>query len=195
MPMIDLHPAAERMTQLIEATPDEALGAPTPSGCSVETLIDHISGFARAFVAAAAKDLGELTAQPGAAESVDLEPGWRGRLAEELVALATAWDAPDAWEGMTQAGGVDLPGDVAGGVALDELVVHGWDLARATGQPYDCDAETLGAVEAMVREWRADDDGEIPGLFGPVVPVPAGEPPLHQVLGLTGRDPAWSPPD
>ncbi len=38
---------------------------------------------------------------------------------------------------MTKAGGVDLPGEVAGLVALDELVVHGWDVARATGQAYD----------------------------------------------------------
>ena len=36
-----------------------------------------------------------------------------------------------------RAGGVDLPGDVAGNVALAEVVIHGWDVARVTGQPYD----------------------------------------------------------
>jgi hypothetical protein len=31
------------------------------------------------------------------------------------------------------------------------------------------------------------------GLFGPVVPVPEDAPYFDQVLGLTGRDPQWSP--
>jgi hypothetical protein len=33
------------------------------------------------------------------------------------------------------------------------------------------------------------------GLFGPVVEVPDDAPLLDRVIGLTGRDPAWSPPD
>jgi hypothetical protein len=37
---------------------------------------------------------------------------------------------------MTQVGGVTLPGEIAGQVALDEVVLHAWDLAHATGQPY-----------------------------------------------------------
>ena len=44
---------------------------------------------------------------------------------------------------MTQAGGVDLPGEVAGLVALNELVVHGWDIATASGQDYRPDEATL----------------------------------------------------
>ena len=30
---------------------------------------------------------------------------------------------------MTEAGGVTMPGEVTGLVALDEVVLHGWDLA------------------------------------------------------------------
>ncbi len=45
---------------------------------------------------------------------------------------------------MTSAGPIEMPGEIAGLVALDELVVHGWDLARATDQPYDVDDATLG---------------------------------------------------
>ena len=51
--------------------------------------------------------------------------------------LRPAWRVPAAWEGMTQAGGATLPAPIAGQVALNELVVHGWDLARATGQSFD----------------------------------------------------------
>jgi uncharacterized protein (TIGR03086 family) len=111
----------------------------------------------------------------------------------DLSALADAWDAPDAWQGMTQAGGQDLPGAMAGRIALDELVVHGWDIAQATGQPFDCDAATLDEVESTVQQVRAGNDGDLPGLFGPVVAIAGDADALERVLSLTGRDPDWSP--
>jgi uncharacterized protein (TIGR03086 family) len=85
-----------------------------------------------------------------------------------------------------------MPGAVAGMVAIDELVLHGWDLARATGQPFTCDPgstqvcfefTTLSAAPGAARE----------GLFGPVVEVPPEAPLLDRALGLSGRDPAWTP--
>jgi uncharacterized protein (TIGR03086 family) len=82
---------------------------------------------------------------------------------------------------------------VAGLVALDELVVHGWDIARATGQPYDCDPASLEAVHGFVLQFSEPGlEAEREGLFGPVVDVPADAPLLDRVIGLTGRDPAWS---
>lgn len=85
---------------------------------------------------------------------------------------------------------MDLPAEVAGIVALDELVIHGWDLARATGQPDDYDGPGLEAVHGTVQQFRA---GGIEGLFGPVVSVPDEAPLLDRILGLAGRDPGWSP--
>lgn len=52
----------------------------------------------------------------------DIGPGWREQLPEVLDELADAWRDPAAWTGMTRAGGVDLPGAVAGAVVADELV-------------------------------------------------------------------------
>jgi uncharacterized protein (TIGR03086 family) len=193
MPDLDLRPAAQRMARLLEGVSDDALAAPTPcDDLPLSGLIGHVGGFATGFIAAAKKDVGEQTAPP-ASGPPPLEPGWRDQVAADLAALADAWDAPAAWEGMTQAGGVDLPGPVAGRVALDELVIHGWDIATATGQPFDPDESELREIEATVRQLRGDQTGEIPGLFGPLVPVPDDAPLLHQVLGLTGRDPAWTP--
>ncbi len=194
MPNPDLHTAADRLTRLVEAVDDDAMDAPTPCPeLPLGALIDHVGGFAKVFAASAKKELGELTAQPPDPRADNLEPGWRTRIATDLAALADAWDAADAWDGMTQAGGQDLPGAMAGRIALDELVVHGWDIARATGQPFDCDAATLDEVESTVRQVRDGHDGDIPGLFGPVVPMADDAPTLERVLGLTGRDPAWSP--
>lgn len=190
----DLHPAADRMSNLLTALPDDAMGAPTPCpDLQVGALIDHVGGLAKVFAASARKQIGDLTAQPPDPKAGNLEPGWRDRIAADLAALADAWDAPEAWDGMTQAGGQDLPGSLAGRIALDELVIHGWDIARATGQPFDCDAAALNEVESTVQQVRGGDNGEIPGLFGPVVPVSDDASNLARVLCLTGRAPAWSP--
>ena len=194
MPQLDLRPAADRMGRLIEGIPDDALSAPTPcADTALDVLVDHVGTFAQAFQAVATKDLGEMTSRPPAASTPELEPGWRARIAKDLTGLAEAWAAPDAWEGMTQAGGVDLPGEVAGRVALDELVVHGWDIARATGQAFDCDDTELREIEGTIQQFRNGNDGDMPGLFGPVVPVPDDAPLLDRILGITGRDPSWSP--
>src|SRR5690606_29691827 len=103
-----------------------------------------------------------------------------------LAALAAAWRSPDAWQGMTQAGGVDLPGEAAGHVALNELVVHGWDVARASGQPYDPGEDEIGGCLAFVAPTVEQSGGKgVEGLFGPAVDVPADAPALHRLLGLT----------
>lgn len=193
--MIDLEPAAQRMAALIRGVPDRALDRPTP--CPAYTLgdlVEHVGGLALAFTAAAAKRTGELGSQPPSGDRRRLPGDWRDRIPRDLAAMAEAWRDPAAWTGMTRAGGIDLPGDVAGVVALDELVVHGWDVARASGQPYDGDASSLEAVHGFVAGLAAPGQEAIRGgIFGPVVAVPAGARLLDRVIGLTGRDPAWSP--
>jgi uncharacterized protein (TIGR03086 family) len=195
MTLVDLEPAARRLGDLVGGIPDELLDAPTP--CPAYTLgdlVDHVGGAALAFTGAAAKDLGDATSQGPSGDAARLSDDWRTRIPRDLAALADAWRDPDAWTGMTKAGGVELPGEVAGLVALDELVVHGWDVARAMGQSYDCDAPSLEAVHAFVSQFSAPGQEEArAGLFGPVVDVPEDAPLVDRVIGLTGRDPAWSP--
>ena len=91
---------------------------------------------------------------------------------------------------MTKAGGLDLPGEVAGLVALDELVLHGWDVARSFGQRYEIDEPSLQAVHGFVAQFSGPGQEDARGgLFGPEVPVPADAPLLDQVLGMAGRAP------
>ena len=177
------------MARLVEAVPDDALGRPTPcEHYRVGDLLEHIGGAALAFRAAAAKS--PLEGGPSG-DAANLPSDWRTRIPAALLDLAEAWRDPEAWTGMTAAGGVDLPAEVAGTVALDELLIHGWDLAKATGQPPEYDGPGLEAVYAMVQEFGA---GEIEGLFGPPVPVPEDAPLLDRILGAAGRDPGWRPP-
>ena len=95
---------------------------------------------------------------------------------------------------MTRAGGIDLPAEIAGLVALDEVVIHGWDVAVSSGQRFDYDSESLGVVHGFVLRIRCAPAGVVgDGVFGPVVPVPDEAPLLDRVVGLAGRDPGWSP--
>ena len=112
-------------------------------------------------------------------------------MASDLETLVDAWHDPGAWQGMTKAGPFELPGEVAGVVALDELVLHGWDLAVATGQSFEPSMEDIETSLGFVKNFEAPRDGS---LFGPIVPVPDDAPALHRLLGLAGRDPNWSPP-
>jgi uncharacterized protein (TIGR03086 family) len=185
----DLGSAARRMAGIVEAVPDDAVGRPTPcERYTVGDLLDHIGGFALAFTAAAAKQ--PLEGGPSG-DAANLDADWRIRIPRDVLTLAEAWRDPVTWTGMTGAGGVELPGEVAGIVALDELVIHGWDLARATGQPAAYDGPELEAVYAMVQQFRSSG---IEGLFGPPVAVPDDAPVLDRILGLAGRDPSWQPP-
>lgn len=185
---VDLDEAGRRVAALVAGVPDEALDWPTPCHeYTVADLLDHLSGAAEAFTAAAVKKPLE------GAPSVDgsrLPPDWRVEIPKQVMTMAGAWRDPEAWSGMTAAGGVDLPGEVAGVVALDELVIHGWDLAKATNQPAEYDGPGLEAVYGLVQQFRAQ------GLdiFGPPVDVPHEGPLLHRILGVAGRDPRWEPP-
>jgi uncharacterized protein (TIGR03086 family) len=144
--MIDIRPAAQRTADLVTSVTDEQLALPTPCPNSlVGDLIDHLGFFATRFVVAARKETDGPLAEPPPPSGANLEAGWRDRLARDLVTLADAWSDPHAWEGSTYAGSFELPADVAGLVALDELVVHGWDIAVATGQAYE---PTVPEVEA-----------------------------------------------
>jgi uncharacterized protein (TIGR03086 family) len=195
MSLVDLEPAARRLGDLVRNVPDGLLDAPTPNpDYTLGDLIDHVSGAALAFTGAAVKDTGDATSTAPSGDASRLADDWRTRIPRDLAGLADAWRDPEAWTGMTKAGGVELPGEVAGLVALDELVVHGWDIARASGQPFDCDPASLEAVHGFVLQFSEPGlEAEREGLFGPVVDVPADAPLLDRVIGLTGRDPAWSP--
>jgi uncharacterized protein (TIGR03086 family) len=194
----DLHPAAAEVARLLYGVTDAHLDGPTPCPeYPVAALLDHLMGLTLAFTWGAHKtppDAAPDLSGPPSPAGDHLDPQWRSRLPVQLTALADAWADPAAWEGMTTVGGATLPGEVMGLVALDEVVLHGWDLARATGQEFRCDpastATVLGFTEASALPGQ---EAGRQGVFGPVVPVAADAPPLHRALGFAGRDPAWTP--
>ncbi|MFD6494698.1 TIGR03086 family metal-binding protein [Streptomyces sp. NPDC060188] len=189
----DLGPQALIVARLAEGVTDAHLDGATPCpDYAVHHLLGHLTGLSVAFRDAARKDLGASTDTAPDSALPDIGPDWREALPKALDELADAWRDPAAWTGTTRAGGVTLPGPVAAAVVADELVVHGWDLARATGREYVPDEAALQAAHTFLAAVAEDPTGG-GGIFGPVVPVPDGAPFLDRVIGLSGRDPGWTP--
>jgi uncharacterized protein (TIGR03086 family) len=171
----------------------DLLTAATPCpDYDVRALIDHLAWGAVLSQRAATRtafehDWSSLTPAPFL-DGVPVEQ-WAALVPAELDTAADAWADPAAWEGNTMMGATPMPAAVVGPMMLAEFVLHGWDLARAIGVPYDVPAElgevTLSAVQPLAQMGR---DG---GWYGPEVPVPADAPAFDRALGLAGRDPAW----
>ncbi|MFD5751715.1 TIGR03086 family metal-binding protein [Streptomyces sp. NPDC127033] len=187
---LDLGPVCRETARVVDGVTEQQLPGPTPCPAyAVREVLAHLMGLTVAFRDAARKELGPTTdTAPGGAPPV-LAEGWREELPRRLDALAAAWRSPGAWEGDTRVGGVDLPGAVTGLVALNEVLIHGWDLARSTGQPY-------APAEAGLRASYGMLSAAGPGasdVFGPPVATAADAPLLDRVIGLSGRRPDWLP--
>jgi len=192
--VLDLGAPATAMTALIERIEDDQLGRPTPCReTTVGQLVAHVLGLSVAFRDAAGKVVGPTTSTPPTSAPPELPQKWRQIAPGRLAELAQAWRDPAAWDGMTQAGGVTMPGAVTATVANNELVLHGWDLAVATGQPFEVARPNLEASWQMVSQ-TPDTPEARQGLFGPVVAVPTDASLLDRVLGGAGRDPQWVAP-
>jgi uncharacterized protein (TIGR03086 family) len=188
--MIDMTSACMNTTSVLAALKDDELDTRTPcEKLSLRELVAHVGGLGVAFAAAARKDLGEFTDSPPGEGGYQLDGDWRGQYPANLAALAEAWRDPEAWEGMTRVGGVDLLGEVCGMIALTEVVVHGWDLARSTGQSYDVSDDVAEAVLSHIASFAAD--GPVEGLFGPAVAISDDAAPFDRAIALSGRDPGW----
>ncbi|MFF1867580.1 TIGR03086 family metal-binding protein [Kitasatospora herbaricolor] len=118
------------------------------------------------------------------------EDGWAEAYAGRLDRAVAAWADPAVWDGEIDSGGGRTPAPALAALLLAELVLHGWDVARATGQEFRCSPETAGAVLRVVEE-----NAELYlkyGGFGEPVAVPGTASAMDRALALSGRDPAWA---
>jgi uncharacterized protein (TIGR03086 family) len=188
---LDLAPQAAEVARVIAGVRDDQLTDPTPcDGTSVAAMLDHFVGLTVAFRLGAEKS--PMEGAPSA-DADHLPADWRERLPAQLDALVAAWDQPEAWDGTTEVGGVRMPAAAMGVVAANEVLVHGWDLAVATGQPYAVDPLTAEACLEFNKGFAVGAPEARDAMYGPVVPVADGAPLFDRLLGATGRDPAWAP--
>src|SRR5436190_23646704 len=113
MDIVNLEPAARKLADLVVRVDDGELASPTPCPAyTVGDLVEHVGGMALAFTAAANKAGGPYAEMQPAGDATRLGDDWRSRISRNLIALAQAWQQPDARKGMTRIGGVDLPADI-----------------------------------------------------------------------------------
>jgi uncharacterized protein (TIGR03086 family) len=183
--------AAAPLPEIIRNVTPDQLGAPTPCAeFDVRRLVNHLLFWGPSLEGAARK---ETVPPPAGAETeVDLGEGdWAAALNAHVERTVTAWSRPAAWEGLTHMGGpMELPAALVGGMVAGEFVVHGWDLARATGQHPRWDDDLLAYLHEEVA--KIAEQGREMGIFGPEVTVPPASSTMDRVLALTGRDPSWA---
>ena len=184
--------AAAPLMEIIRNIKADQLSAPTPCAeYDVRKLVNHLLFWGPSLEGAARK---EPVPPPAEAEAdVELTTGdWAAALVAQVDRIVSAWSEPGAWESMTHMGSpAEVPAVLIGGMVVGELVVHGWDLARATGQRLGLDEDLLGYLHEEVAKSAAQ--GREMGIYGPEVAVPFLSSTLDRVLGLTGRNPAWTP--
>jgi uncharacterized protein (TIGR03086 family) len=186
-----MRPAADAAARIVLEVPQNRLDAPTPCpDWDVRALVNHLILWNGRGETAARR---EPVTGPGEDHDFTAEPGWAERFAEQAGRTADAWSEPAAWDGNTSLTGnkEGMPAAFIAGIVFGECVVHGWDLAVATGREPGFPPDVVQAAwEQLVP--TAEVSREY-GAFGPEVPVPGDAPLLDRVLGLAGRDPHWRP--
>jgi len=104
---------------------------------------------------------------------------------QSAAAAAAVFRRPGALDAPCAVSYGPVPGSVYAGHRFLDVLVHGWDLAVATGQDYALDPHLMEAcrqiIEPQLEAFRSA------GALGPEVAVPAGASAQTRFLALLGR--------
>jgi uncharacterized protein (TIGR03086 family) len=182
--------AAISSTQpIVEGTTSAQLDRPTPcTAWDVRALLNHIVGTLWAAQALLSDTSVPYGLGPGALPDTDLvgdDPVAAYNKGADAARAAAS--ASGALERSHQTPMGEMPGAGLAGFASLDLVVHGWDLARATGQSASFDDELVAHCLGFAQQVITD---QMRGpLIGPPVSVPDTAPPIERLAGFMGRHP------
>jgi uncharacterized protein (TIGR03086 family) len=185
-----LEAVLDDLALVVEAVEPGQLHHPTPcTDWNLAQLRDHAVGWLSTFAAGFADPDGQAPRATLDGYEPSADPAAEVRAAAHTLTGAVRAGATTR---PLRLGTSAMPGEMALNMILWEYLMHGWDLARATGQDWRPSAqaaeESLSFAPAMLTDGYQGDGKP----FGKPVPVPASAPPLNRLLGLSGRDPAWS---
>jgi uncharacterized protein (TIGR03086 family) len=173
MDMLDLYARASEWTLGKATVAGTDLEAATPcDGWDVRTLMNHMLETQQYFVGAARG----LNVSPPNGDPPD---------------IVTDDPAADFLEARSQTlhtfgedGVIERTGPALG-IAFADQLVHGWDLARATGQDATMPDDLAAAAYETIHGKFTDDQRQ--GVFGPEIAVPEGASAQEKLLAYTGR--------
>lgn len=169
---------AQSFAQRVEGTPDDGWDADSPcDGWKARDVVFHVVNNHRRMAAA----LADTEAEP-LPNDADPKVAWRESYSDLMDKLSDPSSLTKTIPGPMGPMPTEM---LIGRLAANDVLVHTWDLARATGQDEQLDQdavahafEGLKRVEAMIRQ---------PGVFGPAVEPPAGADLQTQFLCFLGR--------
>jgi uncharacterized protein (TIGR03086 family) len=191
---MDLFPAFERAVastaEIVKATPAGRLDAPTPcAGWDVRALMNHVIGTFWLAEALFGDHAPRYPMAPGGLPPADLAGNDPAAAYAEAAAAALA--AASAGDTLTRVHVTplgEMPGPVLAGFTTLDILVHGWDLARATGQPADLDGRLAAHVLGFAEQALATPESRA-ALIGPAVAVAADAPVTDRLVAFLGRRP------
>ena len=183
--------AAAQAARVVSGAPDAPEAITTPcADWDLRTLLNHTILWTS--YSAERRAHGESVAEELMTKDFTAEPGYQAAYAAQIGRAVQAWSDPKAWQGDIGVMGDATPAADVGAMLIMEMVLHGWDVAQATGQEYTCEpavAEAvLNTVQAQAELFRKYDG------FKDAINVPDDAPAFDRALALSGRDPQWKPP-
>jgi uncharacterized protein (TIGR03086 family) len=183
--------AADAAARTVANADAGQFGRPTPcTEWDVRALLNHLILWTSYSLAARAQ--GESVDQDLMDRDFAASPGFAAGYRAQLDRALTAWADPATWESSLDVMGTPTPSADVAALNIAEMVLHGWDLAAATGQTYTVSEPAAAAAMAAV-EANADLFREYKGFAEPVEVTPTAST-LDRLLALSGRDPGWTPP-
>ncbi len=182
------HRAMDAFGGHVHAVRDDQWGSPTPCPeWDVRALVNHVVGENRwavpLFAGGTIQEVGDRF--DGDLLGRDPTAAWDDSAAAAIAAV----DDPAALDRTVHLSFGDFPGHEYAMQLLADLLVHGWDLARAIGADDRMDPELVD----VCRTWFAGvaDAYRSAGAVAPPPPVPPGADPQTRLLADFGRSAGW----
>lgn len=177
--------ALEATKDVVAGTREEQLDDPTPCPeWSVRDLLNHVINGCLAWASGA-------RGKPRPFEAEDhTGHDYAAAFEEASLAALAAFQRPGAMDRTFKMSWGDTPGPVALGLAVADAAVHGWDLAKATGQTIRIEDDVANNVYGMTTQMMKP-LGSFPrgDSFGDPVHVPDDAPIADKMLAYLGRHP------
>jgi uncharacterized protein (TIGR03086 family) len=180
--------AAAETARVVRGVP-ETKNLDDPTGCGdwdLRTLLNHTILWTS--YSAERRAHGESVAEDLMNKDFTADPGFREDYARQLQKAVDAWSAPQAWEGTRDMMGSATPATDIGAMLIMEMALHGWDVAKATGQEYHATDALAAVVEKTVKA-QAELFRKYQGFADPIQ-VADDATTFDKALALSGRDPS-----